>query len=54
MLYSTFVANRYRIIVELRYADAQRGLNGIVWVQFIGTHAEYDLINAEAIEFDGS
>lgn len=38
--------NAFRLIAEVRYADPARGFAGIVYVQFIGTHAEYDRIDA--------
>ncbi|MEO7121348.1 MAG: type II toxin-antitoxin system HigB family toxin [Ginsengibacter sp.] len=35
--------NHYRLIVKINY-DYQ-----IIWIRFIGTHAEYDKINAKLI-----
>ncbi len=35
--------NKYRLVVEMQYQA------GIVWVKFIGTHAQYDQINVENI-----
>ena len=35
--------NRYRLIVKINY-DYQ-----MIWIRFIGTHAEYDKINAKRI-----
>lgn len=35
--------NNYRLIVKINY-DYQ-----IMWIRFIGTHAEYDKINSEEI-----
>ena len=35
--------NRYRLIVRINYDY------GILWIRFIGTHAEYDKINAAKI-----
>ncbi len=35
--------NKYRLVVEIQYQG------GIVWVKFIGTHAQYDKINVENI-----
>ena len=35
--------NHYRLIVKLNY-DYQ-----MIWIRFVGTHAEYDKINAKTI-----
>jgi mRNA interferase HigB len=35
--------NRYRLIVKINYAY------GMIWIRFIGTHAEYDKVNAANI-----
>ena len=35
--------NTYRLIVKINYDY------GLVWIRFIGTHAEYDKINANKI-----
>ncbi|MBS4027854.1 MAG: type II toxin-antitoxin system HigB family toxin [Ignavibacteriales bacterium] len=35
--------NRYRLIVKINYDY------GLVWIRFIGTHSDYDKINATTI-----
>ena len=35
--------NKYRLVVEMQYRA------GIVWVKFIGTHEQYEMINVESV-----
>jgi mRNA interferase HigB len=35
--------NKYRLVVKMQYRA------GIAWIKFVGTHAQYDLINVETI-----
>jgi len=35
--------NKYRLVVEVQYAA------GIVWFKFVGTHAQYDKMDAETV-----
>ncbi len=35
--------NHYRLVVQIHYN------NGVVYIRFVGTHAEYEQINAETI-----
>lgn len=35
--------NAYRLVVRIDYG------NGLVFIRFVGTHAEYDRINAEEV-----
>jgi mRNA interferase HigB len=43
--------NSYRVVVAVRYADESAGHNGVVIVKFVGTHAEYDRIDPETVEY---
>ena len=38
--------NKFRLIAAFRY-DKQ-----LCWIKFVGTHSEYDTIDASTIEFD--
>ncbi|WP_020484757.1 type II toxin-antitoxin system HigB family toxin [Methylomonas sp. MK1] len=35
--------NKYRLVVEMQYRA------GIAWIKFVGTHAQYDLIDVETV-----
>lgn len=35
--------NKYRVIASIRYTQQ------IAWVRFVGTHAQYDQVNAETV-----
>ena len=43
--------NKYRLVVRFRYADlpAKPPLNGIAFVLFVGTHADYDKIDVASL-----
>ena len=43
--------NKYRLVVRFRYADlaAKPPLNGIAFVLFVGTHADYDKIDVVSL-----
>lgn len=40
-------ANKYRLVVQIRYWNTER--NGTIFIRFVGTHAEYDEIDAQTI-----
>lgn len=42
--------NEYRVVASIQYADAVRGFNGVVRIHFVGTHAEYDSIDALTVD----
>ncbi len=46
--------NHHRIIADIRYASLERGLAGIVKVQFVGTHADYDKVDAQTVTWKGA
>jgi mRNA interferase HigB len=35
--------NKYRLVVEMQYRA------GIAWIKFVGTHAQYDMIDVETV-----
>jgi mRNA interferase HigB len=41
--------NHYRVICEVQYALPNSGKQGRVFVHFIGTHAEYDRVDADTV-----
>jgi mRNA-degrading endonuclease HigB of HigAB toxin-antitoxin module len=43
--------NKYRLIVRIKYANpsVDPPLNGIAFVLFVGTHAQYDRINVNQL-----
>lgn len=41
----------FRLVAEVRYANPAEGQNGIVYVHFVGTHAEYDRIDALTVTY---
>lgn len=38
--------NKYRLVVHINYSY------GIVFIKFVGTHAQYDKIDAQTVEVD--
>jgi len=40
--------NKFRLVVAIKYATDDR--MGIVFIKFIGTHAEYDNVDAATVE----
>lgn len=42
--------NAYRVICSVRYAAPEQNLMGIVKVHFVGTHAEYDRVDADTVD----
>ena len=41
--------NRYRLVALVRYRSPGKTVGGKVYIRFIGTHAEYDKINAKEV-----
>ena len=42
--------NDHRLICHVRYANPDQGFAGVVYVKFVGTHAEYDKIDPMEVE----
>jgi mRNA interferase HigB len=40
--------NDYRLVAAIDYKK------GIVWIKWIGTHAQYDRIDVRTVDYDGS
>lgn len=40
------LTNRYRLVAAIDFEK------GIVWIKWIGTHAEYDKINVEKVKYE--
>jgi mRNA interferase HigB len=41
--------NKYRLIVAMKYAEPKTKRKGIVFVRFVGTHAQYDKVDATKV-----
>ena len=41
--------NKFRLIVRVLYAVPDQELNGILFVRFIGTHRQYDDVDAATV-----
>ena len=49
--------NKFRLVAAVKYATRDeatgRTVQGIVWIKFVGTHKEYDEIDAATVEVRG-
>lgn len=43
------MGNRFRLIVAIKYADVANHRTGTVFIKFIGTHEEYDDVDASTV-----
>lgn len=41
--------NKFRLIVRIVYASKAHDLGGILFIRFIGTHEEYDAVDAATV-----